>query len=123
MAEKQQKLVLMVTNGPENAELATIPFVMATTAQASDVDVLMGFQGNGVMLTLKGMADHVAASGFPPLKDLLSIYIEAGGKLYVCGPCVGSRKITQQDMVAGATIVGAATFIAECVSATNVLVY
>lgn len=123
MADNKKKLVLMVTNGPEDPELATIPFVMAVTAQASDVDVLMGFQGNGVMLTIKGMADHVAASGFPPLKDLLKIYTEAGGKIYVCGPCVGSRKIAQQDMVEGATIVGAATFVAECVAATNVLVY
>jgi predicted peroxiredoxin len=71
MAENQKKLVLMVTHGPENSELSTIPFVMAVTAQASDVDVLMGFQGNGVMLAVKGMADHVVASGFPPLKDLL----------------------------------------------------
>jgi len=123
MAEKKQKLVLMVTHGPENPELATIPFVMATAAQASDVEVLMGFQANGVMLTIKGMADHVVASGFPPFKDLLKIYVESGGKMYVCGPCVGSRKIAQQDMVEGATIVGAATFIAECVTATNVLVY
>ena len=123
MADNKKKLVLMVTNGPENPELATIPFVMAVTAQASDVDVLMGFQGNGVMLVVKGMADHVAASGFPPLKDLQKTYIEAGGKIYVCGPCVGSRKIAQPDMVEGATIVGAATFVAECVAATNVLVY
>lgn len=123
MAENRKKLVLMATHGPENPELATIPFVMAVTAQASDVDVLMGFQGNGVMLTLKGMAEHVSASGFPPLKNLLAAYIESGGKLYVCGPCVGSRKIAQQDMVEGASIVGAATFVAECVAATNVLVY
>lgn len=123
MADNKKKLVLMVTNGPENSELATIPFVMAVTAQASDVEVLMGFQGNGVMLAIKGMADHVAAAGFPPLKDLLKTYIESGGKMYVCGPCVGSRMIAQQDMVQGATIVGAATFVAECVAATNVLVY
>ncbi len=123
MTDTQKKLVLMVTNGPENPELATIPFVMATAAQASNVDVLMGFQGNGVMLTAKGMADHVAASGFPTLKELMNIYREAGGKLYVCGPCVGSRKIAKEELVEGATIVGAATFIAECVSATNVLVY
>jgi uncharacterized protein len=123
MAENQKKLVLMVTHGPENSELATIPFVMAVTAQASDVDVLMGFQGNGVMLTLKGMADHVAATGFPPLKDLVKTYIEGGGKMYVCGPCVGSRTIVKDDMVQGATIVGAATFVSECVTATNVLVY
>lgn len=121
MADK--KLVLMATNGPENPELATIPFVMAVTALASDVDVLMGFQGNGVMLAMKGTADHVAASGFPPLSDLLKTYIEGGGRMYVCGPCVGSRKIAQQDLVQGATIVGAATFVSECVSATNVLVY
>ena len=123
MADNKKRLVLMVTHGPENSELATIPFVMAVTAQASDVDVLMGFQANGVMLTIKGMADHVAASGFPPLKDLLKTYIDSGGKMYVCGPCVGSRMIAQQDMVQGATIVGAATFVAECVAATNVLVY
>jgi predicted peroxiredoxin len=43
MAENK-KLVLMLTHGPENAELATIPFVMAVTAQASDIDVLMGFR-------------------------------------------------------------------------------
>jgi predicted peroxiredoxin len=95
---------LMVTHGAENSELATIPFVMAVTAQASDVDVLMGFQGNGVMLTVKGMVDHVAASGFPPLKDLLKTYTEGGGKIYVCGPCVGSRKIAQPDMVEGAAL-------------------
>jgi len=45
MAENQKKLVLMVTHGPENSELSTIPFVMAVTAQASDIDVLMLFRG------------------------------------------------------------------------------
>lgn len=55
--------------------------------------------------------------------DLLRTYTESGGKMYVCGPCVGSRMIAQQDIAPGATIVGAATFIAECMAATNVLVY
>jgi predicted peroxiredoxin len=123
MADKRSKLVLMVTHGPEDPERATIPFVMATAAQASDVDVVMGFQGNGVLLTVRGMADHVAASGFPPLKDLLSAYSEGGGRIYACGPCVASRSIAKQDMLPSATVVGAATFVAECVSATNVLVY
>jgi uncharacterized protein len=123
MAGGKQKLVFMVTHGPENPELATIPFVMATTALASDIDVLMGFQGNGAFLPMKGMAERVAAQGFPPLKDLVNIYIDAGGRMLVCGPCVGSRMITPQDLIEGATVVGAATFVAECAAATNVLVY
>ena len=123
MADTKQKLVFMVTHGPEDPELATIPFVMATTALASDIDVLMGFQGNGVDLAQKGGAEKVAAPGFPALKDLVKGYAEAGGKMYVCGPCLASRKITPQDLVEGASVVGAATFVAECAAATNVLVY
>ena len=38
----------MVTTGPENPELATIPFVMVTAAQAGDIEVTMGFKGTAV---------------------------------------------------------------------------
>jgi predicted peroxiredoxin len=123
MSGEKKKLVFMVTHGPENPELATIPFVMATTALAMDTDVIMGFQGNGVLLVKKGVADQVVAPSFPPLADLMKTYVEAGGTIYVCAPCVGSRKIAQEDLIDGATIAGAATFVTECVTATNVLVY
>lgn len=72
---------------PKTRKRATIPFVMATTAQASDVEVVLGFQANGVLLIREGIAQHVFAAGFPPLKELLDIYLESGGKLLVCGPC------------------------------------
>lgn len=124
MSEKNGKLILMCTHGPEDPERATIPFVMATAAQASDVEVVLGFQANGVMLIRKGCAEHVFAAGFPPLKELLDIYVENGGKLLVCGPCVKSRQINpEEEFIAGATVVNAATFVKECTEATNVLVY
>jgi predicted peroxiredoxin len=124
MAEKNGKLILMCTHGPEDPERATIPFVMATAAQASDVEVVLGFQANGVMLVRKGCAEHVFAAGFPPLKELMDIYIENGGKLFVCGPCVKSRQINpEEEFIPGATVVNAATFVKECTEAPNVLVY
>jgi len=48
----------------------------------------MGFQANGVRLATKGTADRVAAPSFPPLTDLVAAYVEARGKLLVCGACV-----------------------------------
>ena len=123
MSDDAKKLFIMVTNGPENPEMATIPFVMATAAQAGDVEVVMGFQGNGSMLTVKCMSDHVYANGFPKLSELIDTYIEAGGKMYVCGPCVGSRQINEEELIEGATIVGAATFVSESMSATQSLIY
>jgi predicted peroxiredoxin len=119
-----EKLVIVCTHGPEDPERATIPFVLATAAQASDVEVVLGFQVNGVMLVRKGCAEHVFAAGFPPLKDLMDAYAEAGGKFYVCGPCVNSRKLDPKvDFIEGATVVNAATFVKEFTEATNVLVY
>lgn len=119
-----KKLVIMCTHGAEEPERATIPFVMATTAQAMDVEVVMGFQAEGVTLASKGVAERIAAPGFPPLKDLVAAYREAGGKFLVCGPCVQSRGIDpKNDFVEGASVVNAATFVSECIEATNVLVY
>jgi len=119
-----EKLAIVCTHGPEDPERATIPFVLATAAQASDVEVVMGFQVNGVMLTKKGCAEHVFAAGFPPLKDLIDAYIEAGGVLYVCGPCVNSRKLVPEvDFIEGAKVVNAATFVKLFTEATNVLNY
>lgn len=113
----------MLTSGSENPELATIPFVMATYSQASDVEVVMGFQGNGSMLMTKCMSDHVYVQGFPPLKDLIDTYLDAGGRLYVCGPCVGSRQINDEELIPGATIVGGVAFVAESLNATQSLIY
>lgn len=119
-----EKLAIVCTCGPEDPERATIPFVLATAAQASDVEVVMGFQVNGVMLAKKGCAEHVFASGFPPLKELVDAYVEAGGELFVCGPCVNSRKLDPaSDFIKGAKVVNAATFVKVFTEATNVLNY
>ena len=119
-----EKLFIVCTHGAEDPERATIPFVMATAAQAMDIHVVMGFQANGVTLPTKGGAERIAAPNFPPLKDLVLAYREAGGEFFVCGPCVASRKIDPKaDLVEGATVVSAATFIKECMEAKNVLNY
>ncbi len=119
-----EKLVLMVTHGPDDAELASIPFVMAVAAMASDVDVVVGLQGSGVELAVKGAPDGVEARGFPPLAKLLGDYQELGGRLLVCGPCVNARQIDPAvDFVENAEVVAAGRFVAEITSATNALVY
>ena len=118
-----QKLVFMVLHGPDHAEHATIPFVMGCAALASDVEVVLGFQADGVELVKTGVADGIQAPGFPPLAKLLRDYRDLGGSLLVCGPCINSRGITAADLVEGAEVVAAGRFVAEITSATNSLVY
>lgn len=80
---------------PRNPELATLTFVMATAAQASDVEVVMGFPGKGAMIAVRCMSDHVLAPGFTTLSERIE----------------------------GVTIVGAAAFVAESLSADQSLIY
>jgi uncharacterized protein involved in oxidation of intracellular sulfur len=118
-----EKLVFMVLHGPEHPEHATIPFVMACAALASDVAVAIGLQADGVELARVGGADAVEAAGFPPLAKLFADFRELGGDLLVCKPCLNSRGIAPDDLVDGAEVVAAARFVAEITSATNSLVY
>jgi uncharacterized protein involved in oxidation of intracellular sulfur len=118
-----EKLVFMVTHGADHPEHATIPFVMAGAALASDVAVVLGFQADGVELVKRGVAETVAAGGFPPLARLLDDVRELGAQLLVCGPCINSRGIVPDDLVEGTEVVAAGRFIAEITSATNSLVY
>jgi predicted peroxiredoxin len=123
VAKVAEKLVIMVTHGPEDPELATIPFVMGGAAVASDVEVIMGFQGNGVLLLEPGAAEKVVVPEFAPLAGLLDSIRELGGKMLVCGPCIKNRGIAPEDLIEGAEVVAAARFVAEITSATNSLVY
>jgi uncharacterized protein len=118
-----EKLVFMVMHGPEFPEHATIPFVMAAAALASDVAVVMGFQGPGVELIRTGIAETVQAPEFPPLAKLVADVRELGGTFLVCGPCAKSRDLNSGDLIEGAEVVAAGRFIAEITSATNALVY
>jgi uncharacterized protein involved in oxidation of intracellular sulfur len=118
-----EKLVFMVLHGPDHPEHATIPFVMGCAALASDVEVVLGFQADGVELVHAGEAASVHAAGFPPLAKLLADFRELGGTMLVCGPCINSRGITAADLIDGAEVVAAGRFVAEITSATNSLVY
>ena len=118
-----EKLTFMVLHGPEQPEHATLPLVMACAALASDVEVVIGFQADGVELVRSGVANTIEAPGFPPFRKLLADFQELGGKLLVCGPCIKSRGITTSDLIDGAEVVAAGRFVAEITSSTNSLVY
>ncbi len=119
-----KKMFILCTHGPEDPERALIPFVMATAAQASDVEVVMGFQAEGVKLADKKNLDKISAPNFPPFADLVEAYIEAEGEMLVCGPCVKTYEINPEtDFHKGAVVVGAATFVEVAVNADSSLVY
>ena len=122
MADKE-KIVYIVTHGAEDPERATFPFMLATAAQAMEVEAVVALQGTSVFLAKKGFLEHVSAAGLPPLKDLVNRFVNEGGKILVCVPCIRDRKIDEADLIEGATTTAAAALTQEILSANATLVY
>ncbi len=118
-----EKIVYICTYGPDNPEKATLPFVLANAALTMDVEAFVALQGPAVFLAKAGIVEHARAAGLPPLKDLMKSFIENGGKLGVCVPCIRERGIEESDLIEGAYPVAAARLTEEILTAKATLVY
>jgi predicted peroxiredoxin len=105
------KFCVSLTCAKDNPDKATVAFVVANAAVASDQDTVVFLSTEGVRLAVKGYADDVAEEGFAPLRELIANFAAAGGKIYVCSPCFKRRKLDDTALVPGAVVVGGAKLV------------
>jgi predicted peroxiredoxin len=116
------RFCVSLSHAKDNTDKATVAFVVANAAVASDQKTVVFLSTEGVRLAVKGYADDVHEEGFAPLRELMANYAAAGGTIYVCSPCFKRRKLDENNLVAGAVIVGGAKLVeflsegAPCVS-------
>ena len=124
MAEKEEKILYIATHGGEDPEKASMPYVMACAALAMDIKVTIALQGNGVYLAREGYADNVLpGGGFPHVKELIKTFMELGGKMLVCVPCIKARNIEEADLIDGVEITAAGALNIEAMGSGTVFVY
>jgi uncharacterized protein involved in oxidation of intracellular sulfur len=125
MAEnKEEKILYIGTCAGEDPEKASMPFVMGCAALAMDIKATIVLQGNAVYLAQKGYTDKMPpGGGFPPMRELLTNFLELGGELKVCVPCIKSRNIEESELVAGSKTTAAGALNLEAIEAKAVLVY
>jgi uncharacterized protein len=105
------KFCVSLTCAKDNGDKATVAFVVANAAQASDKETMIFLSTEGVRLAASGYADAIHEEGFAPLKELMSNFVNAGGKIFVCSPCFKKRGLDETKLVGGATIVGGAKLV------------
>lgn len=113
--DDRQKQVYIFTSAGDRAEDAVTGFTLATVASSMDNDVTIVLLGYGTLLAKKGYAEIVHAPERQPLKKLLADFLESGGKILCCMPCIKGREMAPEDLVEGvetATAVGVSEEIA-----------
>jgi uncharacterized protein len=118
-----EKLLIISTHATDNAERATVPFVIGVTATISDMQPTIILQMEGAWLAKEGHATLVRDPAFPPLADLMKDFMDGGGRVLVCSLCARKRGIKKEDMVKGVIVVSAPSMLKEIADASKILTY
>ncbi len=110
------KLLINCTHGREDAERATLAFVVGNVAASADQEVVVLLTIDGVWNATRGYAEDICKEGFQPLKDIMQSFVKNGGQIWACGACTKPRGITDKDLIEGAKIVTAANAVEYLVS-------
>jgi len=122
--EKQEKVIYFCTQGGENPEKASIPFVMGIASLAMDIEATVVLQGNGVFLAQPSYLKHIPQGGeFPQMEKLVTDFMELGGKLVACVPCMKDRNLEKSDLLEGVELTAAGKLVVAAIEADAVLVY
>lgn len=105
------KFCVSLTSAKDNPDKATVAFVVANAAVASDKETLVFLSTEGVRLAEAGYADDIREEGFAPLAELMAAFVKGGGAIWVCSPCFKKRGLGEACLIEGATIVGGAKLV------------
>lgn len=117
------KLIFNCTHGKEDPERATLPFVAANIAATAGQEAVVLCTIEAVWLGTQGGTDGIASPGLPELRDLYREFVENGGQVWLCGACAKPRGISEEHLVKGATIVGAAKVVEEVISGAKTVAF
>lgn len=95
--------------------------MVANTALSSNQRTTVLLTIDGVWIATQGYTDGMQANGFAPVSELMNQFVTNGGEIWVCGACAKPRRITEEQLVDGAQIIGAATAVEALVNGAQSL--
>lgn len=106
MADANGELVVVMTHGADE-ELSSVAFTIANGGMTAGLKVSIFLTSAAVDLVRKGAVEMTQAAPLEPLSSLIQDFLDRGGTLWACTPCVKARGYTQEDLREGVIITGA----------------
>jgi uncharacterized protein len=117
------KLIFGCSHGRDDPERATLPFIAANVAASAGQEAYVLLTIEGAWLATKGYAEDIHFAGMPQLRPLMEEFIDNGGTVWACGACTKPRDITEDHLIQGASIIGAAKVVEEIASGAQNVVF
>ena len=123
MVKDMKKLAIKIACSPTELERCAQALTVAASAGAAGAEVRLWLAGDSVQFALPGFAESQSVEHSMSLADLRDTLFSSG-KIYACTQCLTRRGLTQDDLIPGVVIAGAATFAEQILEDdTQALVY
>ncbi len=110
---ERKKLVIVNSRGLDD-ERSSVAWSIANAAVASEMEVTMFLVAAGADWARQGAADAARPNPLdPPVGEMMTTFINNGGRILVCPPCAKVRGYTADSLVKGATLAGAPVMLEE----------
>lgn len=117
----KKAFLIVGTHADDDREKATMTFACAGAASALGIKTSVFLTGDGVKLAQKGYAEKLEPiKGMAPVKELLDAFINSGGKVQVCIPCLEARGIDKGQFMECVEFINLMDFAAAAVEADRV---
>jgi len=118
------KFCVSIINCHKNPDSITVGFVVAGAALGSEKETTVFLSTDAVWAAAKGEAEKInIGEPFKPLKDLINSFVENGGKILACTPCLKSRGITDDMLIEGVIPAGGAVLVELLSEGTPCITY
>ena len=104
------ELVVKITCGAEAAERSNQGWTVAAMATAAGAGVAVWLTGEAVWFAVRGRQPDLELEHATPVAELIED-VRSAGEIWVCTQCAARRGVTEEDLVDGAAIAGAASFV------------
>lgn len=92
------KILVHVTQGPENPTRAALAFLIAKTAIEEEHTVTLFLAGDAVQLMRDGVLDTLSGLGTGKLREHYDAIVKGGGKFYLSGMSSKARGLAEADV-------------------------
>ena len=106
MAEQPRELVVLMTHGADS-EISSVAFTVANGAITGGMKVFAFLTSAAVDLVRTSAIDMTHVAPMDPLKALVQDFLQRGGTIWACPPCVKARGYSLEDFEDGVVIQGA----------------
>ena len=106
MNDQTRELVVLMTKGADH-ELSSVGFTIANGGMTAGLAVSVFLTSAAVDLVRRRAVDSTQVNPLEPLKALIEDFLERGGTIWACTPCVKARGYGQEDLIEGVAIAGA----------------